>query len=108
MKKKWLLRNTTKDINSLANKSGVSPVVAKILINRGFDNAIDIKKFMRASIDDLYDPFLMKDMEKAVDIIKLAIENKEKIVVYGDYDIWLLVFMNTFYNIPLIGSVIFY
>lgn len=86
MEKKWLLRNSTKDISSLANKSGVSPVVAKILVNRGFDNEIDIKKFMRASIDDLYDPFLMKDMEKAIDIIKLAIENKEKIVVYGDYD----------------------
>ncbi|MBU3176472.1 single-stranded-DNA-specific exonuclease RecJ [Clostridium estertheticum] len=86
MEKKWLLRNTSKDVISLANKSGVSPVVAKILINRGFDNEIDIRKFMRASIDDLYDPFLMKDMEKAIDIIKLAIENKEKIVVYGDYD----------------------
>ncbi|MBU3159088.1 single-stranded-DNA-specific exonuclease RecJ [Clostridium frigoris] len=86
MEKKWLLRNTTKDISLLANKSGVSPVVAKILIDRGFDNEIAIKKFMRASIKDLYDPFLMKDMEKAIDIIKLAIENKEKIVVYGDYD----------------------
>ncbi|MBU3174037.1 single-stranded-DNA-specific exonuclease RecJ [Clostridium estertheticum] len=86
MEKKWLLRNTSKDVISLANKSGVSPVVAKILINRGFDNEIDIRKFMRASIDDLYDPFLMKDMEKAINIIKLAIENKEKIVVYGDYD----------------------
>ncbi|MBX4262109.1 single-stranded-DNA-specific exonuclease RecJ [Clostridium estertheticum] len=86
MEKKWLLRNTSKDVISLSNKSGVSPVVAKILINRGFDNEIDIRKFMRASIDDLYDPFLMKDMGKAIDIIKLAIENKEKIVVYGDYD----------------------
>ncbi|MCB2359409.1 single-stranded-DNA-specific exonuclease RecJ [Clostridium estertheticum] len=86
MEKKWLLRSTSKDVISLSNKSGISPVVAKILINRGFDNEIDIRKFMRASIDDLYDPFLMKDMEKAIDIIRLAIENKEKIVVYGDYD----------------------
>ena len=86
MEKKWLLRNTSKDISSLAKNSGVSEVIAKILINRGFDNAIDIKKFMRASVDDLYDPFLMKDMEKATSLIKLAIESKEKIVVYGDYD----------------------
>ncbi|MCB2294257.1 single-stranded-DNA-specific exonuclease RecJ [Clostridium algoriphilum] len=86
MEKKWLLRNTSKDICSLAKNSGVSEVIAKILINRGFDNALDIKKFMRASIDDLYDPFLMKDMEKATSLIQLAIENKEKIVVYGDYD----------------------
>ena len=86
MKKKWLLRNTSKDISSIAKRSGVSDVIAKILINRGFDNEVDIKKFMRASIEDLYDPFLMKDMEKAIGLIKLAIENNEKIVVYGDYD----------------------
>ena len=86
MEKKWLLRNTSKDISSLAKNSGVSEVIAKILINRGFSKPIDIKKFMRASIDDLYDPFLMKDMDKGTDIIKLAIENNEKIVVYGDYD----------------------
>ena len=86
MKKMWLLRNTSKDISSLAKNSGVSETVAKILVNRGFDNEIDIKKFMRASLEDLHDPFLMKDMEKATGLIKLAIENKEKIVVYGDYD----------------------
>ena len=86
MEKKWLIKSTSKDIISLAQKSGVSTVVAKILINRGFDNEIDMKKFMRASTDDLYDPFLMKDMEKAIDLIKLSIQNKEKIVVYGDYD----------------------
>jgi single-stranded-DNA-specific exonuclease len=86
MEKKWLIRNTSKDIKALAKNSGVSEVVAKILINRGFENEIQIKKFMRASIEDLYDPFLMKDMDKATELIKLAIENKKKIVVYGDYD----------------------
>ena len=86
MEKTWLLRNTSKDIKSLAKASGVSELIAKILINRGLDNPIDIKKFMRSSIEDLYDPFLMKDMEKATSLIKLAIEKKEKIVVYGDYD----------------------
>ena len=86
MEKRWLIRNTSKDISSLAKDSGVSEVIAKILINRGFHNKIDIKKFMRASIEDLYDPFLMKDMEKATELIALAIENKKKIVVYGDYD----------------------
>lgn len=86
MKKKWFLRNTSKDISSIAKRSGVSDVIAKILINRGIDNEVDMKKFMRASIEDLYDPFLMKDMEKATGLIKLAIENNEKIVVYGDYD----------------------
>jgi single-stranded-DNA-specific exonuclease len=86
MEKKWLIKSTSKDIISLAQKSGVSTVVAKILINRGFDNEIDMKKFMRASTDDLYDPFLMKDMEKAIELIGLSMQNKEKIVVYGDYD----------------------
>lgn len=86
MEKKWLLRNTSKDISSLAKNSGVSEVTAKILINRGFSNPVDIKKFMRASINDLYDPLLMKDMDKGTALIKLAIENNQKIVVYGDYD----------------------
>ncbi|MBK5241383.1 single-stranded-DNA-specific exonuclease RecJ [Clostridium sp.] len=86
MEKKWLLRNTSKDISLLAKNSGVSEVIAKILINRGLNNEVDIKKFMRASLDDLYDPFLMKDMEKAIGIIVLSIGNSEKIVVYGDYD----------------------
>ncbi|MBN4049392.1 single-stranded-DNA-specific exonuclease RecJ, partial [bacterium AH-315-N14] len=86
MEKKWLIRSTSKDIRTLAKDSGVSEVIAKILINRGFQNKIDIKKFMTACLEDLYDPFLMKDMEKATELIKLAIENKKKIVVYGDYD----------------------
>lgn len=86
MQKKWLLRTTSKDINYLAKNSGVSEVVAKILINRGFKNVEEIKKFMRASTDDLYDPFLMKDMNKATDLIMDAIKNNKKIVVYGDYD----------------------
>lgn len=86
MDKKWLLRSTSKDISLLAKNSGVSEVIAKILVNRGINNEIEIKKFMKASLEDLYDPFLMKDMEKATSLIKLAMENKEKIVVYGDYD----------------------
>jgi len=86
MEKKWLIKSTSKDISTLAKNSGVSEVVAKILVNRGFNNATDIKKFMRASLEDLYDPFLMKDMEKGTELIKLAIKNEKKIVVYGDYD----------------------
>ncbi|MGH4121163.1 single-stranded-DNA-specific exonuclease RecJ [Clostridium sp.] len=86
MEKKWLLRNTSKDISLLAKNSGVSEVIAKILINRGLNNEIEIKKFMRASVEDLYDPFLMKDMEKAIDLIVVFMKNSEKIVVYGDYD----------------------
>ena len=86
MEKKWLLRSTSKNVTSLAKSSGVSDIVAKILINRGFYDDIGIKKFMNASTKDFYDPFLMKDMEKAISLIKLAMENKERIVVYGDYD----------------------
>jgi single-stranded-DNA-specific exonuclease len=86
MEKKWLLRNTSADIGLIAKNSGVSEVVAKILINRGLINEIEIKKFMRANLEDLYDPFLMKDMEKATGLMVAAIKNNEKIVIYGDYD----------------------
>lgn len=74
-------------LKELAEALNVSPVIAKILLNRGivsFDNA---KKFFRPSWDHLYDPFLMKDMDKAVNRLISAKENEEKVLIYGDYDV---------------------
>ncbi len=61
--------------------------VCRLLISRGIKTFDEAKKFFRPSLDDLHDPFLMKNMEKAVYRIKDAIDNKEKILVYGDYDV---------------------
>ncbi len=74
-------------IHQLIISLGVSPVVAKILYNRGVRKFLDAKRFFRPSWADLYDPFMMKDMDKAVERIQRAISTKEKIFIYGDYDV---------------------
>ena len=74
-------------VNSLADKLGVGVPVAKLLVQRGITSFEDAKKFFRPDLKLLHDPFLMKDMEKAVERIELAMENEENIMVYGDYDV---------------------
>lgn len=86
MKEKWLLRRNTAPIKELAKATGLNQVVLSILANRGIKEERDIKRFLRASLEDLYDPFLMKDMDKGTDIIKNSIINEKNIVIYGDYD----------------------
>ena len=63
-----------------------SPVIAKVLINRGFTDPDQINSFLHPSLNELFDPFLLKGMQKAVDRIKKAINQKEKIWIYGDFD----------------------
>ncbi|OFI06536.1 single-stranded-DNA-specific exonuclease RecJ [Clostridium acetireducens DSM 10703] len=86
MKPRWMIRCSKIDIKELAKEAGVSEVIANILVNRGIKEPNEIKKFLRASIEDLYDPFLMKDMDKGTDIIIDAIKEEKHIVIYGDYD----------------------
>lgn len=83
----WRLRVTNCDIEKLAKEAKVSKITAKILASRNIKDAEEIKKFMNASLEDLYDPLLMKDMDIGTDIIIDAIDDGKKIVVYGDYDV---------------------
>jgi single-stranded-DNA-specific exonuclease len=66
---------------------GVNELIASLLVQRGIKNFEQAKQFFRPSLDDLHDPFLMKDMDKAVWRIVQAIEKNEQILVYGDYDV---------------------
>ena len=86
MKREWRLRVKKCDFDTLSKEAKVSKTIAKILVNRGIEDSESIKKFMNASLEDLYDPFLIKDMEEGTDIILDAIDEEKKIVVYGDYD----------------------
>lgn len=85
---KWIVSPVPlkEDIEALATENNVSRLIAAILCSRGFKSE-DASVFLKADANDINDPFLFKGMDKAVARIKTAIENKEKIVVYGDYDV---------------------
>ncbi len=74
-------------INKLAEALNVDVIIASLLVQRGIETFEDAKKFFRPSLEDLHDPFLMKDMDKAVSRIKKAVDARENIMVYGDYDV---------------------
>ena len=71
----------------LAQELGISPILGKLLVERGITTAADARKFFRPQLPDLYDPFLMKDMDIAVERLNKAMGKKERILVYGDYDV---------------------
>ena len=88
MNKKWgYYEIDENNVQNIAETFGISTILAKILLNRGIEKDEDIKIFLEPTRSDFYDPFLLPDMTKAVDRIIKAIENKEKVVIYGDYDV---------------------
>ena len=88
MQKNWnILSSDNIVVSALAKDLNVSEIVAHLLVLRGVTTFEGAKLFFRPEIEHLHDPFLMKDMQKAVDRIELAIAKKEKILVYGDYDV---------------------
>ena len=90
--KRWIYPTPATDTETataeaLAAAINVNPFLSKLLVQRGVGSFDDAKTFFRASLDQLHDPFLMRDMDKAVARLGAAIDNQEKIVVYGDYDV---------------------
>jgi single-stranded-DNA-specific exonuclease recJ len=73
--------------DALAAEIGFSPVICLLLVQRGITTAEEARKFFKPSLNDLHDPFLMPDMDKAVKRLNRALGNKEKILIYGDYDV---------------------
>ena len=71
----------------LSSELGIDPVLARLLVQRGIGTFQEARAFFRPSLDNLHDPFLMKDMDKAVDRVEAAVKSGEKILVYGDYDV---------------------
>lgn len=89
MEKRWVV-NTPPDqenITSLSQALDCSPVIANLLIQRGVNTAGEARAFFHPSLEMLHDPFLMKDMEKAVERLDHAIRTGEKVMIYGDYDV---------------------
>ena len=86
MNKKWEYYDiNTKEVEEIQNKYNVSKLVATVISNKKLQSSIDV--FLNPTIKDFYDPFLMTDMEIAVNRIIKAIENKEKVIIFGDYDV---------------------
>ena len=87
--KEWRLRDRppSEVVERLSSSLGLNADFATILALRGIGDFEEAKTFFRPSLDDLHDPFLMRDMDKAVERIAEAWGNGEKILVYGDYDV---------------------
>lgn len=66
---------------------GISPILGRLLVERGITSMAAARKFFRPQLQDLHDPFLMKDMDKAVERLNKAMGKKERILIYGDYDV---------------------
>jgi len=74
-------------VNDLSKELGIDAALANLLVQRGISTFEEARTFFRPTLERLHDPFFMKDMDKAIDRIMLAIKNQEKILVYGDYDV---------------------
>ena len=87
--KRWVFKNSAdkNEILALADSLNISHVLADLLLQRNVTNFNEAKYFFRPSLEDLHDPFLMRDMEKASKRVIKAITENEKITVYGDYDV---------------------
>ncbi len=91
MSYKWNYKAPTQEqvdaAEALANETRISPVLCRMLMNRGITTAEEVRKFFRPQLHDLHDPFLMKGMDKAVERLNQAMGNRERIMIYGDYDV---------------------
>ena len=89
VEKIWKMREgaDAENISQLSSELGVDPVLAELLVQRGVRTFEQARSFFRPNLADLHDPFLMKDMDKAVERVRQAVVSGEKILVYGDYDV---------------------
>jgi single-stranded-DNA-specific exonuclease len=89
MNKRWSIKEVPAidSVNRLAAELNIDPVLSALLLQRGVSTFEEARYYFRPDIRHLHDPFLMKDMEQAIERIESAIINKEKILVYGDYDV---------------------
>ncbi|MEO5601115.1 MAG: DHH family phosphoesterase, partial [Cyclobacteriaceae bacterium] len=89
MDKRWLFKEPPSqlEIERLSGLINTNPYLTGVLLQRGICDFDTAKKYFRPSLGDLHDPFLMKDMDKAVKRLKSALDLEEKILIYGDYDV---------------------
>lgn len=87
MREKWVVAAKRADFNAIGHRFGIDPVVARIMRNRGLTDENQMELYLHGTKEDLFDPHLLKDVDKAAGIIKEKIEQGKKIRIIGDYDI---------------------
>ncbi|UCD85965.1 MAG: single-stranded-DNA-specific exonuclease RecJ [Deltaproteobacteria bacterium] len=88
MEKRWKILPSEPELQKrLTEELGLSPLLAQLLINREITEPQQADKFLNSTLSDLHSPFLMEDMDKAVDRVISAIKNRERVCIYGDYDV---------------------
>ena len=88
MNKKWQIYETNENkVKEISEKYNLNKLLSTILVNRNITQEEEVRLFLKPTRGDFHNPFLMQDMEKAVERILIAIEKKEKVTIYGDYDV---------------------
>ena len=89
IEKRWVVKpqGDRQAVEALSSSLQMSPVLTNLLVQRGIDTVEKARKFFSPSLRDLHDPFLMKDMDKAVERIEKAVNEEETVMIYGDYDV---------------------
>lgn len=88
MERRWKILTADKQKSDLLKQSlKISSIICNILVQRGIETFEQSKKYFRPALEELHDPWLMKDMDQAVERIIRAVNNNEKILVFGDYDV---------------------
>ncbi len=100
--KRWILKTEGEDraesaLREIAESLGISPILAKLLYSRGYRTPTEARRFIRMESELLSDPFLLADIEPAITRIRKAIEERERIVIYGDYDVDGVTAVSTLY-----------
>ena len=89
MEKRWVLKQAIEPelVEQFRSELKIDPVIAELLLQRSITSFDEAQNFFRPSLDDLHDPFLMQDMQRAVERINYAIASNERIMFFGDYDV---------------------